>query len=139
MDAEEKPTQPPGQPETSSAAELNFSVRRVRDAHVVTLRGAARLEAAEELFAQLPRLVQLACPHLILDLSDLEFLTSIGIGAIVAAHNQARRVNGHVSVVNPRPDVAGVLRLTRVDQLVPIFPTLESAHQALTDRQAQGD
>jgi anti-sigma B factor antagonist len=138
MDAEGKPRPPPGGPEVSSATELNFSVRRVRDAHVVTLRGAARLEGAEELFTQLPLLVQPACPHLIIDLSGLNFLTSIGIGAIVAAHNQARDLNGHVSIVNPKPDVAGVLRLTRVDRLVPIFPTLESAQQALSDTQARG-
>lgn len=102
---------------------------------MVTLRGATHLDEAEELNARLPQLIQPAYPHLILDMSELEFLGSVGIGAIVTAHNRARTFNGRVSVVNPKPEVASLLRLTRVDQLASVFPTLEAARQALADTQ----
>jgi len=135
MDVEGKPDETPGEVEIPFSEALNLSVRREGNAHVVTLRGATRLDEPEELAAQLSQLIQDSSPHLILELSDLVFLTSAGIGAIVSAHNRARTFNGRVSVVNPKPEVAGLLRLTRVDQLASVFPTLEAAWQALADTQ----
>jgi len=135
MDVEEKPDETLGEVEIPFSEALNLSVRREGNAHVVTLRGATHLDEAEELNARLPQLIQPAYPHLILDMSELEFLGSVGIGAIVTAHNRARTFNGRVSVVNPKPEVASLLRLTRVDQLASVFPTLEAARQALADTQ----
>ena len=136
MDVEGKPNQAPGEAEIPFSEALNLSVRREGNAHVVTLRGATHLDEAEELSAQLPRLIQGACPHLILDMSKLEFLGSVGLNAIVTAHNRARTFNGRVSVVNPKPEVANLLSLTRVDQLALVFPTLEAARQALAEPQS---
>ena len=133
MDAEGKPGQPPGEPQAPTPAELNLSVQRAGDTHVVTLRGAVRLEGADDLAAELLLLIRRSSPHLILDLTELEFLSSIGIGAIVSAHNQARQLSGRVGMVNPTPAIAAMLRLTRIDRLVPIFPTLESARQAFSN------
>ena len=100
---------------------------------MASLRGATRLDEPEELATQLSQLIQPSAPHLILELSELEFLTSVGLGAIVSAHNRARSFNGRVSVVNPQPEVANLLSITRVDQLASVYPTLEAARQALAD------
>ena len=133
MDVEGKPDQAPGEAEIPFSEALSLSVRQEGNVHVVTLRGATHLDEAEELNARLPQLIQRASPHLILDLSELEFLGSVGLNAIVTAHNRARTFNGRVSVVNPKPEVANLLSLTRVDQLASVFPTLEAARQALAE------
>ena len=112
MDVEEKPDETPGEVEIPFSEALKLSVRREGNAHVVTLRGATHLGEAEE-----------------------EFLGSVGLNAIVTAHNRARTFNGRVSVVNPRPEVAELLSITRVDQLASVFPTLEAARQAPADTQ----
>lgn len=135
MDVEGKPDETPGEVEIPFSEALKLSVRREGNAHVVTLRGATHLGEAEELNAQLSQLIQPAYPHLILDMSELEFLGSVGLNAIVTAHNRARTFNGRVSVVNPKPEVANLLSVTRVDQLASVFPTLEAARQAPADTQ----
>jgi len=133
MDAKGKTESAPGEGDVPVAEGLSISAEREVGAHVVRLSGTARLEEAEELGARLAELLRPETPHLILELSGLRFLTSVGIGGLVSAHNRARRLNGRVSVVNPRPEVENLLRLTRVDQLLSIYPTLEAARRGVSN------
>lgn len=67
-----------------------------------------------------------------LDLTDVPYIDSSGLGCIVSAlvssHKAGRRVV--LSGVNPR--VLKLFEITRVEQLFLIFPTLWDAMEALT-------
>ena len=65
-------------------------------------------------------------PHLrrhaeaVVDLSDVTFCDSTGLGAIVALHREAGRAGSSFALRSPRPRVAAVLAMTGVDQVVTI-------------------
>lgn len=98
---------------------------------VVRIAGTVQLAEADELSAQLPGLMSTEATSLILDLSDLEFISSLGIAAFVKVHRTARERSGRVVIVNPRPPIANLLRITRVSELLPIFGSLEAARTAV--------
>jgi anti-sigma B factor antagonist len=66
------------------------------------------------------------CETVILDLSDVQFIDSSGLGAIVAAMKhmgQARTL----ALAGLTPTVEKVFRLTRMDSVFSVFPTLDGA------------
>ncbi|MFO0837474.1 MAG: STAS domain-containing protein [Phycisphaerae bacterium] len=111
--------------------DLKLDIRREGAAQVVGLIGAVRLDGAEQLQASLPALVTAAVPNLILDLSRLEFIASVGLAALVAAQRKSRSLRGATYIVNPTPSIAQLLKLTRIDQVIHSFPTLELAQAAM--------
>lgn len=110
---------------------LEISVRPDGPAVIVNLRGSAGMEEGEQLGPRLASLISTDAPHLILDLSELLFISSLGIGAILAAHAVARKAGGGVRLVHPRPAVQRLLTLTRIDQLLPTDATLDAAVRAV--------
>lgn len=115
------------------AFDTPFSIQ-VRDepyGHVVALSGTPSIHDAEELRGQLTRLVQAGSANLVLDLSQLVFIDSLGIGAILAALQEARRHHGRVVLVHPSPALARLFAVTRIDTLIPTHASIEAARAAL--------
>lgn len=109
---------------------MTFEVRQEGDLAVVRLAGAVQLVDAEELGARVDALLGGATRHIVFDLSDLEFVSSTGISAFVRANRSLKQRGGSVHLVNPRPPIANLLRLTRVSELIPVHASLEIARRA---------
>ena len=100
----------------------------------VALKGRMDIVGTERINHKLTRLI--ATPDrmkVILNLSDVEYMGSIGIGSIVALAKEVRRQNGRLVLFNPRPIVDTVLRTTDIDKVIPIFYKLNEAQEALMD------
>lgn len=97
----------------------------------MALAGSVQLAEAEELAAELPALVEAAAPFVIVDLAELEFISSLGLSAMVKAHKAARELGGNLVLVHPQPPIAKLLKLTRMDELLAIMPSLQAAQAAL--------
>ena len=92
------------------------------------------MEDAENLQERLIDLTEKATPKILLDLSELTFLNSVGLGAIIATHRRCRDQKGRLCLVSPRPAVEQLLRLTHLDRLITIFPDMNSAQKALIEQ-----
>lgn len=110
---------------------LQIEIIRQDDSHVVGLVGSASIEESEELRATLEQLLSPATPHLVLDLSRLNYITSVGIGALVAAHHRTRHLNGRLVMVNPAPAIHRLLSLIHIDRLIDAYDTREAALAAV--------
>ena len=62
----------------------------------------------------------------VLDLSEVQFIDSSGLGAIVAAMKQMGR-DRKLALAGLTPTVEKVFRLTRMDSVFPLFTTLDGA------------
>lgn len=110
---------------------LTVSSRREGAVRFVQIAGSVQLAEAEELAAQLPALVDQDTPSLLVDLSLLEFISSLGLSAFVNAHRRARDLSGSVHLAGARPAIAQLFRITRVSELIPTHATLDEARAAL--------
>jgi anti-anti-sigma factor len=68
---------------------------------------------------------------LMVDMSGVTFLASIGIRSLFAKAKMASAHGGRLVIAAPQPNVAEVLDLTGVPQLIPIFGDCESARAHL--------
>ncbi|MCJ7872849.1 STAS domain-containing protein [Marinovum sp. 2_MG-2023] len=67
--------------------------------------------------------------RVILDLSQVEFIDSSGLGAIVAAMKQLGP-GRQLDLAGLTPNVDSVFRLTRMDTVFSLYPTLDAALMA---------
>ncbi|NLW51724.1 MAG: STAS domain-containing protein [Candidatus Brocadiaceae bacterium] len=111
--------------ESAESARIEQELRD--DVVVLHMSGQMRETGAEALRAELDRLVEEGHYRLIFDLSNISFISSVGLGQMMRAFRATTSNGGYVRIVNPQPLVEEVFRFTKLHTLIGIFPTVEDA------------
>ena len=106
---------------------LAMDIRQVADGVVILVHGTASMMESEKMRQVLDDLTARHTTPIILDLSDLDFICSTGLGAIIDGHLKTRHYNGQIRLVNPQPPVRELLETTRLTTLFQVFSSLDSA------------
>jgi anti-anti-sigma factor len=69
-------------------------------------------------------------PLLVLDLSAMPVIDSCGIGAVVQALQQAKKLGGDLRLVDPSPFAMKTFKMTGILPLFQVFPTEAEALEA---------
>jgi len=69
--------------------------------------------------------------HLLIDLSEVPFMDSAGLGALIGGIRKAREADGAVAVACTRPALTRLLHTTGFDRIVPVTESVEEAEAAL--------
>jgi anti-anti-sigma factor len=77
---------------------------------------------------ELLALVDQGATKIILDLSDVSFVTSSFLGALMIVHKRVRQRGGYVRVASPQPLVRSILEITKLTKL---FGGYRTAREAL--------
>jgi anti-anti-sigma factor len=72
----------------------------------------------------------------IVDCSDLEYISSYGIGLLLRAHKRLERLNGEVKLAAVQPKARQALELTKFDRVVSIHADLNLARQSCAPQAA---
>ena len=65
----------------------------------------------------------------IFDFSQVDYLDSAGIGTLVSCLTKLRNAGGDLRLAGLKPMVAGVFKLTKIDTIIGIFPSVAEASQ----------
>ncbi len=66
-------------------------------------------------------------PALVVDLTEVSFMDSAGLGALIGAVRRSRERGAPVAVIATRAAIAGLFATTGVDRLVTMASTLDEA------------
>lgn len=99
----------------------------------VDLEGAASLDFKDRLKA----LIADGNVHVIMDMGNVGFLDSQGLGALISGLKVLQQVEGSFVLTNLSEPVEAVLRITRLIRVLDIHPSVEEALIAL-ERQPAG-
>ncbi|KPK65802.1 MAG: hypothetical protein AMK73_01935 [Planctomycetes bacterium SM23_32] len=97
------------------------------DVVILHMSGQMREMGADALRDELDKLLEEGHYRLVFDLSDISFISSVGLGQLMRAFRAATGNDGFVRIVNPQPLVEEVFRFTKLHTLIRIFPTVEDA------------
>lgn len=75
--------------------------------------------------------------QLLIDLSEVPFMDSAGLGALIGGIRRAREAGGDVAVACGRPTLTRLLHTTGFDRIVAVTETVDDAADALAS--GQGD
>ena len=70
-------------------------------------------------------------PRLLIDLSDVPFMDSAGLGALIGGIRRTREAGGDVAVACGRPTLTRLLHTTGFDRIVAVTETVDEAADAL--------
>jgi len=63
----------------------------------------------------------------VVDLSQVEFMDSSGLSALVSGMKALRRKEGKLNICNANAQIRTALRLTMLDRVLPVFDSLDEA------------
>lgn len=107
--------------------DLDVSTREEGGRVVVAAIGEVDVFTAPQLDAELSRLTGDGRTDLVVDLSRVDFLDSTGLSVLVKTLKRVRETDGRLDVVVTAERVAKVFRLTGLDQLIPLHPSVAEA------------
>ena len=94
---------------------------------VLRLAGDVDVATAPRLRERLVELVTDGPPNVVVDLSGVAFIDSMGLGALVGGLKRARAHDGDLRLAGASDHVAKVLAITRLDQAFVVADTADSA------------
>jgi anti-sigma B factor antagonist len=98
---------------------------------VARVSGDLDLTTAPRLRERLVQVVVGGQPRVVLDLQDVDFVDSTGLGVIVGLLKRTRSQGGDLRLVSTRSGLRRILALTSLDHALPLAATVE---EALDDR-----
>src|SRR5262249_42783023 len=106
---------------------MNIDVTQSSGVAVVVPRGDLDMAAVPDVRSALTGLLDNGQSRLLIDLDDVTYIDSSGMGTIIAAMKQARAVGGDVRLCGLQEDVRTIFEITRVMQAMSIHPTRQEA------------
>jgi len=70
---------------------------------------------------------QAGCRHLIVNLEQVRFVDSAGLGLLVLAAQSLKRLESQVSLLKPQSYVREIMSLANIPKLIPIYESEEDA------------
>ena len=97
---------------------------------VVTPRGRLNMVAARDLKQLLAQLVQDGTVRIVVDLHDVSFLDSSGLGALIGGVKTTRQQGGDLRIVAPSEPVVAILEFTNLHRVLRPRDSVEEAFGA---------
>jgi anti-anti-sigma factor len=105
-------------------SEFFCDIVRQDDTSILTVSGQLTWEEIEAFNGHCDRVASTRPRCVILELRDLTFISSAGIGALLKLHRRVQEYGGKVCVSDLRPEVRSVFELARLDKIFPVFSSL---------------
>ncbi|MCA9991966.1 MAG: STAS domain-containing protein [Ardenticatenaceae bacterium] len=93
----------------------------------VTVVGRVDSSTSPQLDDKLKELADEKKSHIILDLSQVSFLSSAGLRAVVSSLRTSRKIGGNTILLNPSERVLEVLQLAGLDSVIDIYHDKQEA------------
>lgn len=99
------------------------------DIKVIVLAPSGRLDitTAWQFRLKLQECISKLSPHVVVNLSQVNFIDSSGLTSLVAGMRDADKVNGSFRICNVHPEAKLVFEVTMMDSVFEIFETEEEA------------
>ena len=95
---------------------------------VVTPSGKLNMVHAHRLREEVDAILAKGHNRIVVDLTNVEFLDSSGLGALIGCLKAARQANGDLRIASPTEQVKLVLQLTNLDRVLTPYTSAESAY-----------
>jgi len=106
---------------------MEIDVTQSSGVAVVAPRGDLDMATVQDVRRALTGLLDRGQSRLLVDLDDVGYIDSSGIGALIGAMKQARAAGGDVRLCALQDDVRAIFEITRLAQTMSIHPTRQEA------------
>ena len=112
--------------------DFSATIRHSAHASLIDVRGRLTFFEVGVLRENVSRLLAEGRKQMVLNLSELRYLDSSGIGELARIYVMVLKSGGEMKVVGLSQSIEDVLKVTRLYQVFPEFPDEEAALQSFT-------
>jgi len=98
---------------------------------LLALDGGLDHTNTDEFIEKMYRLLDEGSPCVVLDLARLSYISSWGLASLVRVHHHFATRGGRIAFANLHSAVATLLRLSHLDRLFDLYPTVPAALKAV--------
>ncbi len=109
---------------------MNITLTHHDDYAVVTVEGRLTATGAPRVRQAIDEAVTAGRPRVVVDMSEMEFIDSSGIGALIGGLKSTRLADGDLRIAAVPEAVRRVLKLTNLDRVLREYPSPEAAFDA---------
>jgi len=114
---------------------MELSIEHLPDGiRLIRLKGRMDIAGSDEVSVRLAAETSTEKAFVVLDLREVDFLASVGIGTLVRSAKALRLRGGEAVILSTVPVVTLVLEKTRIHEVMGIFGDLQSACRALAPK-----
>jgi anti-anti-sigma factor len=100
------------------------------DVLVIKADGGLNSETADRFVSDIETLVDAGLNKIIVDCSLLEYISSRGLGVLIRLHKRMELRKGDVKIASVKSAILDILRMTRLDKRLEIYPDVSRARLA---------
>lgn len=115
---------------TDGSAAINLELEQRGETTVVRPHGSIDDMGAHHLGEALVAQMDQGARSIVVDMSDVSFITSSCLGAFMMAHKRLRKCGGGLRIANAQPLVREVLQITKLARLFGVYDSVEQAINA---------
>ncbi|MBN1341029.1 MAG: STAS domain-containing protein [Phycisphaerae bacterium] len=105
-----------------------------KDVLIVSADGGLSAQTADQFVGDLQQLIDSGLTKIIVDCSNLGYVSSYGLGVLIRIHSKLRRRGGDVKIAAVKSAVMEVLQLTGLEKLFSVYPDVNRARLAFRPR-----
>lgn len=111
---------------------MNVQVRSrmVNGVAVVEVAGELDIHTSPQLDAAIRAQLRRGRVHLLIDLSDTTYLDNTALRILTQAARETRQSGGNLAVIYARPLVQKIFEITRLYEMIPVYPSAGAALEA---------
>ena len=110
------------------AVEFEINDRKVDDeTHVIAVTGEIDLFTAPEFKQRMSELIDAGRSRVVVDLTETTFIDSSSLGVLIGAHRRLKLRGGALLVVCDSEAIAKTFKITGLDGVFTLAPTIEAA------------
>jgi anti-sigma B factor antagonist len=107
--------------------ELSLSTRTHQGRTVLSVGGEIDVYTAPQLRQRLIELVEGGSQHIVVDMEQVEFLDSTGLGVLVGGLKRVRALDGSLRLVCSQERILKIFRITGLEKVFGIYGTVDAA------------
>jgi anti-sigma B factor antagonist len=119
----------------STTDSIGISVEHRGDIAILVVSGVVDLATAPALEEVAGQLVAQNPKALVIDVSDVTFLASVGLKILASTHRELTP-RGCFAVIADGPATSRPIKLTHLDEVFPLYPTLDDGLTAIRNELA---
>ncbi len=106
---------------------MELSEKKAGKVTVLTLDGRLDASSATDFKDTIKRLIDNNQKFLVIDMKDVTFVDSTGLGGLISCLRNINKANGEIKISSLRDDVRAIFELTRLHSLFEIFHDEQTA------------
>jgi len=113
---------------------MKISESIIGRATVIRVAGSLDAQTSSEFSNYLTGRIGAGNVNIVLDLSQVDFMSSAGIHAILAALRESRQLSGTLHLAAAQPGVERTMQVSGFTSIINLFPTVDQAVSSFKDQ-----